>query len=120
MRYIFRMLAMKLIMENPSAYGFNLTADQLYQPIEYKVVEVNTPVDDWAAWAKKQGIDYLTLRRGYAQKHFRTKAERHIKSTYQSAIPFHARARKSKSTIRRGWWQTDTGLHALLTDLPYL
>lgn len=62
MRYIFRMLAMKLIMENPSAYGFNLTADQLYQPIVYKTVEVSGPVDDWAAWAKEQGIDYLTLR----------------------------------------------------------
>lgn len=62
MRYIFRMLAIKLIMENPSAYGFNLTAGQLYQPVEYKVVEVNTPVDDWATWAVKQGIDYLTLR----------------------------------------------------------
>lgn len=62
MRYIFRMLAMKLIMENPSAYGFNLTADQLYQPIVYKTVEVSDPVEDWAAWAKEQGIDYLTLR----------------------------------------------------------
>ena len=62
MRYIFRMLAMKLIMENPSAYGFNLTADQRYQPIVYKTVEVSGPVDDWAAWAKEQGIDYLTLR----------------------------------------------------------
>lgn len=62
MRYIFRMLAMKLIMENPSAYGFNLTADQLYQPIVYKTVEVSGPVDDWAAWAKEEGIDYLTLR----------------------------------------------------------
>ena len=49
-------------MENPSAYGFNLTADQLYQPIVYKTVEVSGPVDDWAAWAKEQGIDYLTLR----------------------------------------------------------
>lgn len=62
MRYIFRMLAMKLIMENPSAYGFNLTAEQLYQPIVYKTVEVSGPVEDWAAWAKDQGIDYLTLR----------------------------------------------------------
>ena len=53
---------MKPIMENPSAYGFNLTADQLYQPIVYKTVEVSGPVDDWAAWAKEQGIDYLTLR----------------------------------------------------------
>ncbi len=62
MRYMFRLLAMKLIMENPSKYGFRLSADQLYQPMEYKVVEVNGPVDDWAVWAKDHGIDYLTLR----------------------------------------------------------
>ncbi len=62
MRYMFRLLAMKMIMENPQKYGFRLTADQLYQPLEYKVVEVSAPVDDWAAWAKGQGIDYQTLR----------------------------------------------------------
>lgn len=62
MRYMFRLLAMKLIMEKPQDYGFLLTSDQLYQPVEYKVVEVSTPVDDWAAWAKYAGIDYMTLR----------------------------------------------------------
>ncbi len=62
MRYMFRLLAMKLIMENPQAYGFRLTSDQLYQPVEYNVVEVSAPVDDWATWAKEQGIDYVTLR----------------------------------------------------------
>lgn len=62
MRYMFRLLAMKMIMENPQKYVFRLTADQLYQPLEYKVVEVSAPVDDWAAWAKGQGIDYQTLR----------------------------------------------------------
>lgn len=62
MRYIFRMIAMKLVMENPQAYGFNLTSSQLYQPADYEVVEVSTPVDDWAEWAIGQGIDYLTLR----------------------------------------------------------
>ncbi len=62
MRYIFRLLAMKEIMENPRDYGYVLTTDNLYQPLEYKIVEVSTPVDDWTAWAKAAGIDYLTLR----------------------------------------------------------
>lgn len=62
MRYIFRLLAMKLIMENPSDYGFVLTADNLYQPLDYKIVEVSTPVEDWPTWAIAAGIDYLTLR----------------------------------------------------------
>ncbi len=62
MRYMFRLLAMKLIMENPQKYGFYLTTDQLYQPMKYDMVEVSTPVDDWAVWAKEHGIDYMTLR----------------------------------------------------------
>lgn len=61
-RYIFRLLAQKLIMENPAKYGFHLTEHQLYQPIEYDVVEVTTPVDDWRVWAKEHGTNYLTLR----------------------------------------------------------
>ncbi|MDE6430929.1 MAG: lytic transglycosylase domain-containing protein, partial [Duncaniella sp.] len=47
MRYMFRLLAMKLIMENPKDYGFRLSSDQLYQPLEYTTVEVSTPVEDW-------------------------------------------------------------------------
>ncbi|MDE6371741.1 MAG: lytic transglycosylase domain-containing protein, partial [Duncaniella sp.] len=35
MRYVYRLLAMKMIMENPSEYGFHLSKDQLYQPLEY-------------------------------------------------------------------------------------
>lgn len=61
-RYMFRILATKLIMENPRAYGFALNADQLYTPIEYDIVEVNTPVEDWPTWAKKQGITYAQLK----------------------------------------------------------
>lgn len=61
-RYMFRILATKLIMENPRAYGFNLTADQLYTPMEYDIVEVSTPVEDWPTWAKQHGITYAQLR----------------------------------------------------------
>lgn len=62
MRYPFRILAMKTIMENPSAYGYELTPEALYQPIEYKTVKVDTPVEDWPQWAADHGTDYRTLR----------------------------------------------------------
>lgn len=61
-RYMFRILATKLIMENPRAYGFNLTADQLYTPMKYDIVEVSTPVEDWPTWAADKGISYYQLK----------------------------------------------------------
>ena len=61
-RYPYRIMAMKTILENPSKYGFHLRDDQLYQPRKYRTVQVSGPVPDWAEWAKKQGISYLTLR----------------------------------------------------------
>ena len=61
-RYIFRLLAMKLIMENPSRYGFSIRADQLYQPLECDTFVVAEPVADWVQWAKSHGITYSLLR----------------------------------------------------------
>ncbi len=61
-RYPFRIMAIKTIMENPSAYGYYLRDDQLYQPRKYRTVEVNGPVESWPDWAAKQGISYSTLR----------------------------------------------------------
>lgn len=61
-RYPFRIIAAKLIMENPKAYGFHLTPEQLYQPVKCSEVTVDGPVDDWPAWAKSQGITYAQLR----------------------------------------------------------
>lgn len=62
MRYIFRLIAMKMILENPSDYGFRLDSDQLYQPYDYRIVEVDTPVDSWADWARQNGTTYYLLR----------------------------------------------------------
>lgn len=61
-RYVFRIMAMKEVLEHPRQYGFLLNADQLYQPVEYGIVTVNGPVADWPAWAKEQGITYAVLR----------------------------------------------------------
>lgn len=61
-RYMFRLLAMKMIMENPRQYGFELKAENLYNPMKYTEVEVNTPVESWAKWAKEHGTNYMILR----------------------------------------------------------
>ena len=62
MRYVVRLLAAKLIMENPRAYGYELAASQLYRPRNYRIVEVSGPVDDWAAWAAGNGSTYREVR----------------------------------------------------------
>ncbi len=61
-RYVFRIMALKEVMEHPREYGFLLNAHQLYQPVEYDVVTVDSPVSDWPAWAKEHGITYAQLR----------------------------------------------------------
>lgn len=61
-RYVFRILAMKLIFENPKAYGFRITDDQLYQPVKYKTVQVSGPVPSWSEWAQAYNISYAQLR----------------------------------------------------------
>lgn len=61
-RYPFRIMATKAIMNNPAAYGFKLTADDLYQPRAIEIVEVSSPVENWAEWAGKRGISYRDLR----------------------------------------------------------
>lgn len=62
MRYIFRLLAAKIVMEHSGEFGFKLSADQLYQPYEYDLVEVDGPVDDWAVWAREHGTTYYAVR----------------------------------------------------------
>lgn len=61
-RYPFRMMALKEIMSNPYKYGFVLKSNQLYKPIRTKTVTVTYPIDDLAAFAKKQGVTYGQLK----------------------------------------------------------
>lgn len=61
-RYVFRMLALKLIMENPTAYGFDLDASELYQPYETVSVNVVDGIDDVAAWSKQHHTNYKIVK----------------------------------------------------------
>lgn len=61
-RYIFRLLAVKKIFTNPSAYGFVLTQSQLYPPLQYDTVRVDKDIRDLADFARRHGITYYQLR----------------------------------------------------------
>lgn len=61
-RYIFRILALKQVFAAPAEYGFVLKANQLYQPIKTRSVEVDTTIENLAEWAQQQGTTYLQLK----------------------------------------------------------
>lgn len=104
-RYIYRLIAMKLIMENPRAYGYKLKSGQLYQPVRTKTVEVNGPVEDWAAWAKKNGISYMQLREYNPWIRAKSLPNKTGK-TYQVKIPLKQdlnRSTQQKSIYNKAW-----------------
>lgn len=61
-RYMFRIVALKEILNHPSKYGFNFNTNDLYQPIPTYKVEVDTIVTDFAKFAKRFGINYKILK----------------------------------------------------------
>jgi len=61
-RYVSRIIAMKLIMEDPPAYGYDLKEDDLYKPLKYNEVKLDTSVTDFADYAATLGINYKTLK----------------------------------------------------------
>jgi membrane-bound lytic murein transglycosylase D len=61
-RYVFRILALKEIMKNPSLYGFQLSNNELYEIIPTKKLEVDSTITDLADFAKMQGINYKILK----------------------------------------------------------
>lgn len=61
-RYYYRMLAIKLIFENPKHYGFVLRGDQLYKPMTFKDVEVTASIPSLVDFAKEHGVTYSQLK----------------------------------------------------------
>lgn len=61
-RYVFRILALKEIMRNPDKYGYNLLPAEIYQNLPTKIVAVDSTINDLAAFAQLQGINYKILK----------------------------------------------------------
>lgn len=63
MRYVYRILSMKLVGENPDKYGFHLREKDHLKPFKnYTVVDVSGENIDWSALAAKYGTNYKMLR----------------------------------------------------------
>ena len=61
-RYIYRILAIKLVFENPEKYGFNLADSEIYPLIPCKEVKVDSTITDMGSFAKELGINYKLLK----------------------------------------------------------
>ena len=61
-RYVFRIIAYKLMMESPKRYGYRFSRKNLWQPVDYTTVDVSGSVPSWIDWAKGKGITYAQLR----------------------------------------------------------
>lgn len=61
-RYMYRMLATKLIFKSPESYGFLIPKAQTYSFPKTKLIKVSTSPIDWVAFAKSQNMSYADLR----------------------------------------------------------
>jgi hypothetical protein len=61
-RYVFRILALKEIMQHPDLYGFDVSQHELYENLPTKIIEVDSSINDLAQFAKSQGVNYKILK----------------------------------------------------------
>lgn len=61
-RYIFRAVAYKLVISDPERYGFNIKKEDLYPPIKYIEVKVDSSIADFSNFAEKFGTNYKMLK----------------------------------------------------------
>ena len=86
-RYIFRLLAIKTVFSDPGAYGFILKREDLYPVIPIaETININKPVNSWAAVAKKHGLTYLQLHEANPWIRSAAMANKNMKS-YKVKIP---------------------------------
>lgn len=61
-RYVYRIVALKLILENPEKYNFYISEDEKYPVIPTKKVEIKGSISSFVDYAKKHGISYKMLK----------------------------------------------------------
>lgn len=61
-RYMFRLLAIKEILENPKKYGYDIPENLLYPLIEFDSVTVSEDIPDLVEYARQKGLTYKDLR----------------------------------------------------------
>ena len=62
-RYVFRLAAFKLLLNNPEAYGFNIPMNTLYPRLQYRTLVVDSAINNLSLWAKQQGANYKQVKK---------------------------------------------------------
>ncbi len=62
-RYFFRVVSIKMIIENPEGYGFHVAEDQRYVQPQFDTVTVTKSIKDLVEFAQDHGISYKILKR---------------------------------------------------------
>ena len=85
-RYVFRVLAVKEIIENPMRYGYVYDHTDLYYPVPVRYHGLDTAISNLATFAKKMGVNYKILKihnPWLLQNHLNNKSKKY----YEIAIP---------------------------------
>lgn len=85
-RYVFRMLAVKLIMENPTKFGYFYEDQDLYQTIPVSKYGFDTAINNLAEFSKEIDINYKILKihnPWLLENHLNNKSRKH----YEISIP---------------------------------
>jgi hypothetical protein len=61
-RYVFRIIAVKEILQNPRKYGFMFREKDLYSMPNYRTVDVDSTIADLTEFAKSQNVNYKLLK----------------------------------------------------------
>jgi hypothetical protein len=62
-RYLFRLVAIKHVMEHPDLYGFDLKGEQLYPPLDnFATVSVDSTIASLGDFAQQYGTSYRMLK----------------------------------------------------------
>ena len=62
-RYVFRIVAIKEVMQHPEHFGFDLGDEERYEPLDdYAIVTVDTGIPSLGDFAKKYGVSYRMLK----------------------------------------------------------
>ncbi len=85
-RYVFRALAFKTILSDPSRYGFNLSKEDLFPPLKYTEVKVSGTINNWSDFAAEHGTNFKLLKM-YNQWIRSNKMENRQRRTYTVLVP---------------------------------
>lgn len=61
-RYVFRVIAIKLILENPENYGYHIREKDLYHPIPTYTIKVDSSISNFTDFAEDLEINYKILK----------------------------------------------------------